>query len=206
MSFTTMNMSGPHIWGFNRDDQEMRIARSAGWKRADLVWERLMESGNQCWAENQISLAARRFRQAEFLARICFQSTDLRMAASTANLAVIAVSQGNMARAERLQKKALVIWSDAGTWIEGMSVSPRSRSSLFHLRMESLHRETFHQNLKTRFMRFAAETNETLSGLTDESVRRHRHYSRWRGERPSVYDDTRKILGACLLIADLKQD
>jgi hypothetical protein len=68
--------------------------------------------------------------------------------------------------------------------------------------MEALHRETYHDNLRIRIGKFAAETEETLRALTGRSSNPHRHHARWRGEKPTVFDDTRKVLSACLMIAD----
>src|SRR5690606_10607913 len=102
----------------------------------------------------------------------------------------------------RYQSDALAIWQNAPGQIAAMQIAPRSRSSLFHLRMETKHRDVFYDNMRKRFTRFAAETKETLRGLTAPSAPPHRHFSRWRGERPSVHDDTRKIMAACLLIID----
>lgn len=202
MNFTTTNMFGPHIWGFKSADQDMRIAREAGWLRSDLVWERLMESANQNWADANHHKAARQFWQADMLARLFFDPADLRCATTAANRAIVAQSRSHMDQADKFQKKALKIWRGAVQTIADMKVAPRARSSLFHLRMEALHRDTFHDNMRTRFERFAGETGETLQTLTDGADPKHRHFSRWRGERPSVYDDTRKILAACLLIID----
>jgi hypothetical protein len=202
MNCMTTNMFGPHIWGFKSTDQQMKIARKAGWSRADLVWERLMEAANQSWVNKNTKKSARLFRQAALVARLFFDRTDLRRATTAINLAIIQITKDHMGRATEYQNTALKIWPEAPNVIRDMTVAPRARSSLYHLRMETLHRDTFHDNMRIRFNRFAAETAETLQGLTEQSKSKHRHFARWRGERPSVYDDTRKILGACLLIID----
>lgn len=205
MSFMTTNMSGRRIWGFRRDDREMQAARAAGWARADLVWERLMEAGNSQYCEGRIAKSAALFRQADLLARLAFDGSDLRRATSAASLARMALHKGDLRRAQSLQRRALCIWQNAPEQIARMKIAPRARSSLFHLRMEVKHRDTFHDNMRSRFARFVAETEETLRTLTAPAPKAHRHFSRWRGERPSMYDDTRKIMGACLLIIDQDQ-
>ncbi|SMD08095.1 hypothetical protein [Primorskyibacter flagellatus] len=198
----TTNTFGRRIWGFDRSDAEMKMARAAGWSRADLVWERLLEAGNLAWAEGVQAKAASRFRQADLLTRLCFDRNDLRRATCHANLSLIAMAGNKPHRAALHQARALQIWKTAASQIATMNVAPRSRSSLFHLRLEAKHRDTFHDNMRKRFSNFAAETEETLRMLTAPAPSRHRHFSRWRGERPNVYDDTRKIMGACLLIID----
>lgn len=202
MNFTTMNMSGRRIWGFEYGDCEMQAARAAGWSRADLVWERLMEAGNGQYLEGKTTKSAALFQQADLLAKLVFASSDLRRATSAASLARIAMTAENLPRARGHQRRALRIWQNAPEQISRMKIAPRSRSSLFHLRMEVKHRDMFHDNMRTRFARFAAETEETLHALAVPAPPPHRHFARWCGERPGMYDDTRKIMGACLLIVD----
>lgn len=201
MSFTETNTSAPRIWGF-RPDAELRAAREAGWSRADLAWERLMERALAAAAAGRSRQVMRLFRLADLLARAAFPAADLRRAAAPANLAVLHFRRGGLAEAERLQARALRVWAGAAVQVAAMRIAPRSRSSLFHLRMEALHRDTFHANLKTRVGRIAAETGETLRNLTSGRAVLHRHASRWRGEKPAVFDGTRKVLGACLLLID----
>uniref|UniRef100_UPI000A450ACE tetratricopeptide repeat-containing protein n=2 Tax=Leisingera TaxID=191028 RepID=UPI000A450ACE len=165
MSFTETNTSAPRIWGF-KADAEMRVAREAGWSRADLAWERLMERALAAAGRDRPRNAMRLFRLADLLARVVFPATDLRRAATPANLARLQFRAGALAEAEKLQARALRIWAGAAEQVEQMQIAPRSRSSLFHLRMEALHRDTFHANLKTRVGRIAAETGETLRSLT----------------------------------------
>lgn len=198
----TTNTFGRHIWGFESNDVELKTARAAGWSRADLVWERLLEAGNLLWVEGAKGRAIVRFRQADLLARLWFKRTDLRRATTRANLCIVALEAGNLPRADLHQRAALDIWRAAPEQIEAMEIAPRTRSSLFHLRMEVKHRTTFHDNLRRRFCNFAGETETTLRTLTSPVPPQHRHFARWRGERPNVYDDTRKIMGACLLITD----
>ena len=203
MNSTITNMSVPHIWGFDRSDTEMRVARQAGWRRSDLVWERLMETANIAAQESGAQRCAwRLFRTADLLARLQFSDLDLRRAATAANMSILSARNGGTRNAEVYQRRALSIWQRAPQLIEAMQILPRSRSSLFHLRMEALHRDTYHGNLRTRIGKIADETRETLAQLTAPEKSPHRHYARWRGERPTVFDDTRKVLGACLLIMD----
>lgn len=201
MSFTTMSMFAPHIWGSERD-AEMRAARAAGWRRADLIWERLLEAANRDWLANDRGRARRHFRQADFVARLFFAATDPRRATAQAGLAILARHYGQLGRAERFQRRALLHWQNAAGNIAAMEIRPRTRSSLFHLRLEVLHRDRFHDNLRRRIQGFTTETGDTLRNLTSGGPAPHRHFARWRGERPAVFDDTRKMLAACLLIPD----
>ena len=77
----------------------------------------------------------------------------------------------------------------------------RARSSLFHMRMEAKHWDTYRANMRTRFARFAAEAGDCLEALAEDRPPPHRLRGRWRAEKPGVFDDTRKLLAAALLIA-----
>ncbi len=202
MNFTTTNMSAPRIWGFDRGDAEMRLARQSGWTRADLVWERLMEAANTAIIDGNGPLAAWYLRLSDGLAGLRFARGDPRRATAAAGRALMLYRAGKPERAALLQRRALDEFQNAAEFIRAMQISPRARSSLFHLRMEALHRDTYHDNLRIRLGRIAGETRESLALLTAPTSSGHRHYARWRGEKPSVFDDTRKILAACLLLPD----
>ncbi|MFW8633492.1 tetratricopeptide repeat-containing protein [Cribrihabitans pelagius] len=166
------------------------------------MWERQMEAGLAAAARGAAGPARRRFRLAHLLARAAFAPEDLRRATAAANLAILHMAAGRVHRAERFQAQALAVWRGAAEQVAAMTVAPRSRSSLFHLRMEALHRDTYHANLRTRIIRITTEAEATLRSLTSAQPPAHRHAARWRGEKPAVLDGTRKILGASLLILD----
>lgn len=194
MNSTTTNMSAPRIWAFSRGDAEWRLARDAGWTRADLAWERLMETGCRSLEKTSdrslFKTAARAFLTADLLARARFASGDPRRATAAA-------ARWRLSGDDRHRQRALREWSGVDGYIETLEIRPRARSSLFHLRMEARHRDTYHANLRKRLSVFAAEMRDTLDGTGA-----HRHASRWRGEKPPVFDDTRKVLAASLLIPD----
>jgi hypothetical protein len=202
MSYVEMNMFAPRIWGFERGDTEMRVARDAGWSRADLVWERLTEAGCAAYMAGDRAGAARLLRRAGWVARLFFRAQDMRRATSLANRAVLARDAGQGARAEALQKQALNLWRRAPEAVGGIVFKPRSRSSLFHLRMEALHRETFHDNMRKRYRAIAAESDQALRRLLVGARPERPICARWRGEKPPVFDDGRKFLAAALLIAE----
>lgn len=202
MSSMTMSMSARHILGFDAADTEWRQAKASGWHRADLRWERLSEAAITAWQTQRRFRAICLFHLAHLQARLAFGASDRRIATSLINLGIAAGA--GAATAKRYFSKARHNWQSARGDVDDMVVRPRSRSSLFHLRMEARHRETYLANTRLRISRFIVETEESLDALEAGSVALpHRHFSRWRGERPVVFDDMRKILGACLLIADM---
>lgn len=206
MSSMTTNMFAPRIWGFDLNSAEARVARQAGWSHADILWEALMNTANGAWNAGEQTRAKRLFRRARLLASLFFNRNDLRRITGGVNLHILNYGKGNDVRAKASFARAAMQWRDVvGDAVRNMEIAPRARSSLFHLRMEALHRDTYHDNLRLRIGRIAEETQESLEALAKGQRPAHRLYSRWLGERPSVYDDTRKVLGACLLIADIDQ-
>lgn len=196
-------MSALHIWGFERGDTEMRLAREAGWRRSELVWERVMEAGNRAFDDGRLTRARWLFGLADRIAGASFAKGDPRRATAPAALARVNLQQGRTARAKAQVRRAMEEWAGVGDFIDSVEIRPRARSSLFHLRMEVRHRDTFHDNLRTRYRKFAEETRETMIGMAGDGPQAtHRHFGRWRGEKPNIFDDTRRVLSACLLIPD----
>ena len=198
-----MTMFAPRIWGFDFSTPEARVARQSGWGRADILWESLMEEANIHWLEGDRTRSARAFRRAGWIARLFFAGRDLRRATVLVNQGIVARARGQSRRAEACFSRALTLWEARNECAIGdMQIAPRARSSLFHLRMEARHRETFHDNMRVRLGRIAAEVRSAIEALGNENAPECRLFSRWKGEKPNVYDDTRKILGACLLIIE----
>lgn len=193
-------MSARRTSEFDDGKSEMRAALAAGWRRTDLVWERLQVRGNAAWVSGDRSGARRYFLIAWLLARIFFKRGDPRIATSIANVGLMAREAGRLARAARHYAKAQSLWTDVPNALGGLRIRPRVRSSLFHLRMEARHRGTYEKNMRARIANFVTEAGEAIDAAAQGNPSPHRLYSRWRGECPAVFDDTRKLLGASLLI------
>jgi hypothetical protein len=189
----------PLTWAFKRSDPEWILARKSGWTRTDLMWERLMEAGCEAFAAGQMRRAWRLFFAADALARGRLGAADLRRATPLAARAMLRLARGKEAGA--LIAKAQRIWQGAPDEVAAMEIKPRIRSSLFHLRMEAKNRGQYQDNLRLRLGRIAQETAQTLAQMGDRPAP-HRHFARWRGEKPSVFDGTRKVLAASLLIPE----
>ena len=128
------------------------------------------------------------------------------MATSIANVGFIAREAGQVHRASRHYARARRLWAEVPGVLDGLEFRPRVRSSLFHLRMEARHRETYEANMRARFATFVTEAGQALEAAEQGAPSPHRLYDRWRGERPAVFDDSRKLLGAVLLICARKQE
>ena len=201
MSFTTMNMFVRHILGFKLSSADWTAARRSGWSWGDILWESTMVSALEAHQDNQPARSRRLFQRANIIAKLWFSPTDIRHATVLVNFAKLKARQ-RLHKTNKFQMQALNIWQHATEQIKLMQIAPRTRSSLFHLRMEALHRDTFHDNFRRRFVNFAREFQETCTHIGEVNGPKHRHFSRWKGEKPTVFDDTRKILAACLLVID----
>ncbi len=195
-----MSMSERLTLASDRQDTELRTALAAGWKKRDLRWEKLQEEGNACFDRGDTVGAVRAWRRAWWLALLTIPAGDPRRVTSLANLAHCDRIAGREARARARFARALKLWGGIDDFIADMNVARRARSSLFHLRMEALHWDTYQGNMQTRFRAFAAETAGALEALAGGQPVTCRLAGRWRGEKPSVFDDTRKFLSAALLI------
>ncbi len=210
MSSMTTNMSAPPIWGSEMASgvdhvptataAERAAALKAGWRTADLNWERLQEEANLRYRSGDTARAVKLWRRAGWIGLWRFRVSDPRRATTLANLALADRRAGREARARRRYAKARRIWGEVDSFIAAMQIAPRARSSLFHLRMEAKHRDTYQQNMRIRMTAFARETAEALAALERAEPVTCRLYERWRGEKPAVFDDTRKLLAAALLV------
>jgi hypothetical protein len=196
-----MIMSGLRISGSDAVSVEMRTALAGGWRRSDLYWERIQETANRELRSGRRRRAAGMFLSAMAIALTCFPRTDPRYAASLANAGFALRVFRLEAAAARFYRDAIEIWSVADRTLEAAEIRPRARSSLFHMRMEARHWQTYSDTRKARLAGFIAEADQALRAIASGHNPTCRLFTRWVGEKPAIFDDSRKILGACLLIA-----
>jgi hypothetical protein len=103
-----------------------------------------------------------------------------------------------------LLQKALDVWRGTGPWIGRMDAPRIARSSLFHMRMETLHRETYRSRWQLRWQEIATEAKERLAALNQNfapsPAAASAALARWRRERPAMLNDTRKLMAAAFLL------
>ena len=79
-----------------------------------------------------------------------------------------------------------------------------ARSSLFHMRMELRHRETYRARWQIRWREMTEEAKERLANLSpspgDLGGSAAEALARWRRERPALLNDTRKLMAAAFLL------
>ena len=184
-------------------DAPFAQAAAAGWSAEDLQWEALQEQAAQHAVAGRLDEAAPLWAQALLLARHDFAPDDPRLAASMANHAFGLRQAGDETVAAKLFEEAMTAWDASGPWLRALKIERRVRSSLYHLRMEAKHWETYEATARKRLQRFADEGREAIIALAAGKEATNRGVSRWGPEKPETYNDARKLLAAVLLTVRL---
>ena len=175
----------------------------AGWSEADLEWEgtsaeviAALGSGDP---ESAKALSGKALR----LAREAFGADDPRLGTSLANHASCLRATGDAAAAGKLLAEARQVWQGCGPWIARMTAPRVARSSLFHMRMEQRHRDTYEARWREKWQVLAEEAQKQLKRLenNDNMGCAEDRLGRWARERPAMLNDSRKLLAAVILIA-----
>jgi hypothetical protein len=172
----------------------------AGWSEADLEWERLAVATLDALAGGDAAAAQGAAGASVSLARAHFAADDPRLGTALANFAV-AMPGG--VRTGSLLAEAGRIWASCGPWIEAMTAPRSAKSSLFHMRMEARHRDTYRQRwtIKWRELADEARTAVAASAPGGAPVAAAPRLDRWRRECPAMLNDSRKLLAAVILLA-----
>jgi hypothetical protein len=176
---------------------------SAGWLEADLEWEHGTERAADALAQQDFAKAKDEASRALQLARADFASADPRLGTSLANFGVCLGLAGDKDVAA-LFREAREVWRAADGWIARMDAPRVARSSLFHMRMELQHRDTYRARWQQRWREIAAEARariDALNAAADFSdIAAGEALARWRRERPAMLNDTRKLMAASFLL------
>ena len=176
---------------------------AAGWSEHELDWERSCEDIAGAIAREDEAAAAIAAGKALRLSREHFAYGDQRLATAIANQAMC-VSASTSEASKQLLNEACKAWSATHQWIEEMQAPRVARSSLFHMRMEQLHRATYEQNWRAKWRQIAADAKGRL-GAANLQLPRYPTVAKdalaqWQRERPAMLNDTRKLLAAVYLL------
>jgi hypothetical protein len=190
--------SVPENWSF----QEL-IA--AGWSEADLEWEQLTVQALSALAAGKTGDAFDGFGRALRLARTDLASDDPRLATSLSNHAAAMTAAGEGAMTGQIRASAAQAWASCQGWVGRMTAPRTARSSMFHLRMERLHRPAYEQRWREKGRDLLAEVHSQIGTSAAlaliEAEQAGARVERWRRERPVMLSDPRKLLGAVILLA-----
>jgi hypothetical protein len=176
---------------------------SAGWSEADLSWEHAAESTADVVAQQDTARAKDEAGRALRLARAEFETIDPRLGTSLANYGLCLHLSGDSGIAP-LFAEASEVWRRADPWIARMDAPGVARSSLFHMRMEVRHRETYRARWQERWKEITTEARVRLAALDTPhdalDATAAESLARWRRERPAMLNDTRKLMAAAFLL------
>jgi hypothetical protein len=177
---------------------------SAGWSEAALAWEVAAEATAEAVAHQDRLQAKSNAGEALQIARAGFQPIDPRLGTSLANYGLCLSLSGDDDGIAPLFREASEVWLRAGPWIARMEAPRVARSSLFHMRMELRHRDTYRARWQERWREIAGEArvrlatvdahHDAIGATAAESL------TRWRRERPAMLNDTRKLMAAAFLL------
>jgi hypothetical protein len=176
---------------------------SAGWSEADLAWEEMAVRTADAVAQGDSAKAKDEAGSALQLARAEFETVDPRLGTSLANYGLCLHLSGDTSVAPLL-REASEVWRRADPWIARMDAPRVARSSLFHMRMELRHRETYRARWQERWQEITAEARARLAALGSVpdalDATAAEALARWRRERPAMLNDTRKLMAAAYLL------
>jgi len=133
----------------------------------EFLWLEQTESMAALLASGRTHAAAALCRSACALAER-FASNDPRRAASLNNLAVAHRLAGDRDEAEAGYRRAFAAWEHSTVWVQAMRPTPRARSSLFHLRLETRHRATYQRLARSQYQEsLRAGRAVTLNNLAE---------------------------------------
>lgn len=186
-----------------REEWTLSDLLAAGWSEADLEWERLAEQAMLQLGQGLTQEASKNIGAGLYLARTEFAKGDPRLAASLGNQAACLASEGKLGPSPTIISACLQAWADCDGWIETMTAPRSARSSMFHLRMERLHRDAYQERWrhKGRDLLISAKaqigTGQSIALINAETATIRS--AQWDRERPFSLSDPRKLIAATSL-------
>lgn len=177
---------------------------AAGWREADLAWEAAAELTAEAAAAGDHARAKQAAGRALQIARADFAAIDPRLGTGLANYGLCLALAGDGEGTAPLLREALEVWRGTGPWIARMDAPRIARSSLFHMRMEARHRDTYRARWRERWREIAADAKARLEVLNSSEATTGAGAAEalalWRRERPAMLNDTRKLMAAAFLL------
>ena len=133
----------------------------------EFLWVHITETATSEFDDGRFSIAAEKWQNAYRIAR-GFEDCDPRLAGSLNNLAIAFRIEKDFEQAARCYRTALENWELASHWIDGMRLTQRARSSLFHLRLERRHRKKYDDMARRSYQKLlSAGQAGTLNNLAE---------------------------------------
>jgi hypothetical protein len=176
---------------------------AAGWSEADLAWEAAAERAAEAAAAADHVRAKEAAGRALQIARAEFEAIDPRLGTGLANYGLCLALAGEGDGTATLLREALEVWRGTGPWSVRMDAPRMARSSLFHMRMEARHRDTYRARWQERWREIAADAKarlEALNAADAPCAAAAEALALWRRERPAMLNDIRKLMAAAFLL------
>lgn len=177
---------------------------NAGWSEADLDWETALHDGAAAYGDGDSAGALQYFGTCVQLARANFKADDPRLATSVANFGTCRRALDQAAGTDELLHEANDIWAKCGGWVESLTAPRSARSSMFHMRMEQLHRDTYEERWRIKWRELAEDARGRMAALVDSKACTPGDATacveQWDRERPAMLNDSRKLMAAVILL------
>jgi len=191
------------VRAFEAEEWSVAELIKAGWRESDLAWEHAAGAVARHAAADNPSEAAKAAALALRIAREAFAKDDPRLGTSLANQAFYLRAAGHGEAAETLLLEARGVWASSDAWIARMTAPRVARSSMFHMRMEQLHRDTYEARWRKKWAELAAEARARVAALARVGAldaAAEDALARWRRECPAMLNDTRKLMAAVVFL------
>lgn len=167
-----------------------------GWSNAELIWEQIQEAAAQAWLLGDEDEASALWQGALEVADEHFAPQDTRRVTSRVNAAAgFQSGDGNSGAPPDAARE----WLESEAWVSDLKPFVRARSSTFHLRLRAKHPGAYDRTDKELYRNLFQQGLNQLRGTHDESRFRQR-VARWHEQKPSGFNDYRKLLAAVLLL------
>lgn len=192
---TKMNMSRKPT-SARENTVSIEYLERCGWSNAELIWEQIQEEAAQAWLLGDEDEASALWHGALEVADGHFASHDTRRVTSRVN-----ASAGNQSGDGNPGAPADAVrdWAESETWVSNLKPFVRARSSMFHFRLRTKHPGAYDRTDKELYRSLFQQGLNQLRGEHDESRFRQR-VARWHEQKPSGFNDYRKLLAAVLLL------
>lgn len=167
-----------------------------GWSNAELIWEQIQEAAAQAWLLGDEDEASALWQGALEVADEHFAPQDTRRVTSRVNAAAgFQSGDGNSGAPPDAARE----WLESEAWVSDLKPFVRARSSTFHLRLRAKHPGAYDRTDKELYRNLFQQGLNQLRGTHDKSRFRQR-VARWHEQKPSGFNDYRKLLAAVLLL------
>lgn len=163
-----------------------------GWSNAELIWEQIQEEAARVWLLGNEDEATELWRGALDIAEEYFVLHDLRRVTSRVNASTTGGDSGAPAGAEQE-------WADGESWMSNLKSVVRARSSMFHLRLRTKHPGAYDGADKEIYRILFQQGLSQLRGEY-QATRFRQRVAEWHEQKPSGFNDYRKLLAAVLLL------